>query len=232
MPLFCANVGTDVLYLPIYVQKYRKVLAIRKVMREYSSEYVYAETNYQFILSFYDVVMNHIPDVKVIHLRRYLPKVLKSFIELGWFIPGHRYTPFWCGSTHIQSAAVRPLAPLAEMDAVDRCISYLIDVEARGVRFRRQYPRAFVTEIRVEELNSLEHVHHLFSSMGINPTEKTQGLLGKVVYARNERKKKVGRFIEESECLDRILQYIEKCRMKGINLPDLPQMEQIQLRSP
>jgi len=217
----------QLLYVPIYAQKYRKVRTIRKIMRQHPEDYVYAETNYQFILSFYDVIMNHISDVKIIHLRRYLPKVLKSFIELGWFVPDHRYTPFWCGSTHIQSAAIEPLAPLAEMDAIDRCIGYLIDIEARGLRFRRQYPQACVTEVRLENLNDPNNLRGLFAALGINPTEKTNGCLGRVVSSRSERKEKLGRFIEESECVERIHQYLEKCKVKGIDIPPLPQMRAI-----
>jgi hypothetical protein len=77
-----------------------KVRKILKPVRKLPPGTVYAETNHMFIKTFYDTIMeslrNHM--IKVIILHRYLPSVLKSFINMGYFTPRNK---FWSSWMHI-----------------------------------------------------------------------------------------------------------------------------------
>lgn len=210
------------LYGAIYAKKYQKVIAIRKILRTLSPGQIYAETNHMFIFSFYDVVMDHFKLVDVILLRRYLPKVLQSFVELNLIVKH----PSWHVSPNSQSAAVQALAWDAELDPIDLCIAHLIDVEARAQRFKRQYPRTRVVEVRLEELNIWEHLENVFFKLEIEPSNDTRKVLGKIKNQKNELKVDKDK-VSEGYCLERIMQYIEKCTKTGIEIPHLPHLKRI-----
>ncbi len=127
----------------------------------------------------------------------------------------------------MQSDAVRALEPVAELDPVDRCIAYLIDVEGRAQRFSRQYPRSRVIEVRLEELNHAANVKSLFERLGLQWTEATDATMGKVVYARQAQKERVGKFVSEEYCLERTMSYLEKCKVQGIDVPPLPLSQEV-----
>jgi hypothetical protein len=180
-----------------------------------------------FILSFFDAVMRHFGAVDAVLIRRYLPSVMKSFIDLNMFTPEKAgVTSCWTSSPNSPSAAVRALAPDEQMDQFDRCIAYLVDIEARARRFIRTYPEARVVETRLEQLNDWEHVRELFDRLEIEPTEKTREVTGKAVNQKSDRKLPQGSVTTE-QCLDRINQYLARCREKGIELPDLPHLEKV-----
>ena len=64
-----------------------KSKAIAELLRSGAPQMVYAETNHTFITTFHDVVLEDFHNVDVVILRRDLARVLKSFIELGYFSP-------------------------------------------------------------------------------------------------------------------------------------------------
>jgi hypothetical protein len=132
----------------MYAYKYRKVRAIRRIARSLPPGHVDAETNHMFILAFHDVVMNHLRPVDVIVLRRHLAATVKSFVDLGHFLPDCPFTRFWFTSPNSPSAAVSAVAPDNELEQFDRIIEYLIDVEARAQRFIAQHPNVRVVEFR------------------------------------------------------------------------------------
>jgi hypothetical protein len=210
-------------YAVMYLKKYQKVKAIREVINQLSPEEVYVETNHMFILTFYDVIMNHFRDVHVVMLRRYLPWVVKSFLDLNMFTPEDSKTKYWTSSPNSPSAAVPALAPDDEMDQVDRCIGYVIDIEARAQRFMQQYPDATVIEKRLPELNSRDHVEDLFAQLKLRPTAETWQVCGHVY---NDKSKEKETNFSEAFCRDRILKYVEACRAKGIELPELPHLDE------
>lgn len=213
------------LYVPIYARKYAKIRAIRKTMRSFPAGEVYAETNHEFILSFYDVAMNHLHPVRVILLRRYLPKIVCSLVSLNRFTPGDRVTRYWYSSPNSPSAAIRAAARDAEMDQVDLCIAYVLDIEARAQRFKRQFPHVPVVEVRVEELNDLAGVRRCFEQLEIEPTGETETVVGEVVNRRTHVKERVGRTLSEEDCLERVRKYVGRCHDQGIELPELPHLE-------
>ncbi len=215
------------LTLPVHIQKLRKIKAIKRSMQGQPDSQIYAETNFQFILSFYDAALKHFPVVHVVLLRRYLPKVLKSWIDLGWFTDTHPFTVYWCGEPNNPGTAVRAPGSRKELDAVDWCIWYLIDVEGRAQRFMRQHPEVAVVEARLEELNDMDRVRWMFEKLEIEPSEATEEAVGKAVWARTHEKVKTGKNVPEEYCLERIQQYVERCRAAGIEVPELPHLTKI-----
>jgi hypothetical protein len=211
-------------YPVIYAKKREKAMTIRRTLSELPEGHVYVETSHMFILSFYDVVMRHFDQVEIVQLRRYLPRVMKSFLDLNMFTPEDSKTRFWTSRPNSPSAAVTALAPNAEMDPADRCIAYLIDIEARAQRFRRRYPRVPVIETRLEELNDRDRVQWLFDQLRLEPTAKTWSVMGEV---RNDKAHEKKSNVSEEYCLERLLQYVDKCRQKGIKLPELPHLHDV-----
>jgi hypothetical protein len=119
------------------------------------------------------------------------------------------------------------------MDQFDKCITFLIDIEARAQRFRQQYPQTPVVEVRLEELNNWEGVENLFSALGLEPTNETREMVGNIVNKRDKRKSEQNQLnpdkkaVTEEYCLERIMEYIDKCKTAGSELPELPQLEKI-----
>jgi len=118
---------------------------------------------------------------------------------------------------------VPALAPDDEMDQVDRCIGYVIDIEARAQRFKQKYPQAQVIEKQLPELNNAEHVQDLFDKLNLKTTDKTWDVVGQVYNNKADDKQSDN---SEEFCRDRILQYIQKCEAKGIKLPELPHLDE------
>src|SRR4051812_30999500 len=93
-----------------------KVKAIEEILRSTPPETVYAETNHTFITTFYDVVLEEFQNVDVIILRRDLARVLKSFIELGYFSPSNPLSREWMSSPNAATAALPAIGPDASLD--------------------------------------------------------------------------------------------------------------------
>lgn len=72
-----------------YANRCIKAKAIKDLLKVQTKETIYAETNHMFIKTFFDVILKGFnPDsyeINVIVLRRYMPAVLKSRVELGHF---------------------------------------------------------------------------------------------------------------------------------------------------
>ena len=217
-------------YVPVYVRKYQKIRAIRRIIDELPTGHIYAETNHMFILAFHDVVVNHLKNVDVILLRRYLPAVVKSFVELDHFTPQCRLTRFWFTSPNSPSAVAPALAPDGDLDQIDRIIGYLVDVEARARRFIARHPNTRVVSVRLAELNHLK-VRALFATLGLEEGPDMAKLVGGVVNSKPGHKRKVGKSVSIDYCHKRIQQYLAKCARQGLELPDLPHIEAWRLAS-
>ena len=215
------------LYPPMYVRKLSKVRAIRRTTEHLPESQIYAETNHMFVLSFHDVVMNHLRPVDVILLRRHMLATVRSFIELGYFTPNCPFTRFWFTSPNSPSAAVRALAPDHQLDQVDQIIGYLIDIEARAQRFIRNHPATRVIEMRLAHLNDLARVRTMFAALGLTPSRATEDVVGRIVNDKPEHKARVAQRVSLDYCRERIERYLARCAAKGIELPDLPQMEAV-----
>lgn len=196
-----------------------KCAAIAKSLRSLRPNETYAETNHTFIKTFFDVVLQDFSSVQVIVLRRELVRVLKSFVELGYFSPLNPRAENWMSSPNAETAAQPALAPDAELDQFDLCIAYLIDIEARTERFRRDFPKVPVYEVELEQLNDFKFVKTLFQQLGIKPTWRTRWLCGKVVNDKGARKTRYPNPTTLEECQQRLIGYIAKARERGIKLP-------------
>ena len=71
-------------YTTSFTARKIKTFGIKDLLLKLPARQVYFESNHMFIKTFFDVVIQDFSKVEVIILRRYLPKVLKSFIELGY----------------------------------------------------------------------------------------------------------------------------------------------------
>src|SRR6202030_4368546 len=109
-----------------YAERQVKLDGIARLLAERPWAQTYAETNHMFIKTFFDVVVDTLREVEVIHLRRDPARVLKSFVELGYFSPLNHVWPDWMSTHDAASAAWRGLGD--PPDQYDRCIAYFYDV--------------------------------------------------------------------------------------------------------
>jgi hypothetical protein len=193
--------------------------AIAAILRASAPEEFYAETNHTFIKTFFDVVLEDFHNVDVIILRRELALVLKSFIELGYFSPLNPLSLSWMSSPNAATAALPAIGPDATLDQFDLCIAYLLDIEARAERFKKEYPRVRTNEIRLEQLNQFAYVENLFARLGLTPTAATKELCGQTVNPRQRRKEQAANPTTIDECRQRLAEYVRKAKEQGINIP-------------
>ena len=192
---------------------------IAEVLRGSDPAATYAETNHAFIKTFFDVVLEDFRNVEVIILRRDLPLVLKSFIELRYFSARNPLAYSWMSSPNAAMAALPALAPDAMLDQFDLCIAYLLDIEARTERFQKEYPNVRRYEVRLEELNESGRVQDLFRRLGLTLTQATAELCGRVINERQPRKQAIANPTTLAECEQRLADYIERAEARGIRVP-------------
>jgi len=193
---------------------------IKNNIRKFSEGKIYCETNHMFIKTFFDIVCKDFKKIDVIILRRYLPSVLKSFIELGYFSDKNPNWPLWMSSPNAVTAAISCLDQDENMDQCDRCIAYLIDIEARALRFQKEYPCIPTHEIRLESLNNYKNIQELFKKLRITPTKKTETMYTEKINQRSGSKSKYQEVpISLAYCEERINKYIDSATDKGISIP-------------
>jgi hypothetical protein len=117
------------------------------------------------------------------------------------------------------TAALKPIDRFEKMDQYDRCIAYLLDIEARAQRFINTYPQVPVCQVRLEELNSNMRLSQFFEQLNLIPTSETYQLLGRRINAKTERKKLVNSKTNLDTCRKRIDLYIKRAKKIGIPLP-------------
>ena len=204
-------------YKQSFRKRYFKVYSIKETFLHLPDKTVYCETNHMFIKTFFDVVIHGFPgQIEVIRLRRYLPKVLKSFMELGYFSENNRSWRFWMSSPNAVTSAIPCINDDKNLDACDLSIAYLIDIEARFLRFKTQYPTIKVHEIRLEQLNQFSNIQSFFSQLRITPSDATQDLCAKKINQREKNKKNQA---DLDYCKERIDLYINKAKLQGISIP-------------
>ena len=196
-----------------------KVEAIAARLHGMPPQGVYAEANHMFIKTFFDVVLAEFHNVEVIILRRGLPHVLKSFIEMGYYSPLNPGALDWMSSPNAATAALRALAPDDALDPYDASIAYLLDIEARAQRFMRDYPRVRVHEARLEHLLRPEHVAAFFDRLALVPSERTWSLAGRRVNERVHRKEYFNNPTTLDECRRRLRAYVARAEAAGIAIP-------------
>lgn len=194
--------------------------SIKRELINLPRDRIYCETNHMFIKTFHDVILSEFNNVKVLILRRKLSRVLKSFVELGYFSDKNPYALNWMTSPNAETAAIKPVDDSEKLDQIDRCIAYLIDIEARTVRFQKDYPQVDCYAVRLEDLNNVEYVREMFNRIGVNPTTKTTELVGEAVNSKNHKKKAVANSVDVEYCQHRIEKYIKRSQALNIAVPN------------
>jgi hypothetical protein len=203
-----------------FAERRIKADAIRSWCSEHATKPVYCETNHLFIVTFQDVAVASFPRMKVVYLRRALPSVVKSFFERGFFSDLSTTWQKWHISPNAVTAAIPAIAPDDQLDAVDRIIAHLIDIEARGARFRGAHPEVACVDARIEELSSPEGAARLFSSLGLTSTAATEAIVsGGAVNVKGKSKRRIGASISVDECRRRIDAYLARASAAGIEVP-------------
>jgi hypothetical protein len=197
-----------------------KSSAVRRALHKLPEGEVYCETSHMFIKTFFDVVINDFQQIEVIILRRELALVLKSFIQLGYFSERNKIWQDWYTSPNAVTAALPAIAPDAMLDQYDSSIAYLLDIEARALRFQQEYPQIKVHNVRLETLRDDDHVNALFRDLRITPTDATRIACQQVVNHKQDRKETVDVKVSIDECRDRIASYLKKAEALDIRVPD------------
>jgi hypothetical protein len=208
-------------YSRTYHQRKFKVKFLRKAIASLPPNAVYCETSHMFIKTFHDVVVPAFPGmIDVILLRRHLPSVLKSFLELEYFSPRNPISYQWMTSPNAATAAAVPLAQDSELDQVDIIIAYLVDIEARAERFQRQFPFVRIHETRVELLNEASVAKKLLDNLDLKPRYELSSLIADLnTNTRSPTKAKRGVKVDLGYCCSRVQDYIERADQKGIRIP-------------
>lgn len=204
-----------------FSERWIKVEELKKYLNNLSPGQIYVDTSHVFIKTFFDVVVEEFKDnIEVIILRRNLVSVLKSFIELGYFSKKNLVWPNWMSSPNAKTGAIKCIGKDEELDLYDLCIAYLIDIEARALRFQKDYPWVKTYEVYLENLNNFNIVQKLFADLGITTTSKTKEIYAIPINEREDRKKKINAGkVSWEYCNHRIAMYIEKAKSMGIEIP-------------
>ena len=194
---------------------------------------VYADTSHMFVKTFADVIVGNFQNIEVLILRRDPSHVLRSFVRMGYFRfpPGQwpdwtnewpdwmKVWPDWMSSPSAVTRAIEPIDIDSRMDHVDRCIAYLLDMEARTQRFQETYPWVKCHPMRVESLNDRAAVRGVFKQLRITFTDETDSLVGHATNQRPRAKAMQGLDIDEAHCRQRIADYCQRAEGMGIKIP-------------
>lgn len=197
-----------------------KIPAIKKMLSSKRPGTIYAETNHMFIKTFWDVAVDAFgSDLSVVILRRPMAKVLRSFIRLEYFSKNQESLR-WMTSPNAKTAAIQALDADRNLNHMDKCIAYLIDIEARAQRFINQCPHIQICDVYTDELNSLEYAESMLNKLGLEKTELTAEVVGKVVNQRIRKKDQFRKIVTLDECQAGIDSYINRAKQKGISIPE------------
>ena len=204
-----------------YNRRRIKLLGINRTLSRLDRDSIYVETSHMFIKSFYDVVLDYYENVEVIILRRPLHKVLKSFIEMGFFSDINPASPRWLHNPGAANAATEPLKPLEEMDQYEKCIAYLLDIEALARSFSSNYPHIKTHETTLASITEIAGAKRLFQDLGGRWSSDSDRLYSGVVNRRAVYKSAIGGACSEEYCHERLRQYIRQATAAGKSIPDI-----------
>lgn len=203
-----------------YRRRRVKIVQLLLALRALPAGHTYAETSHMFVKTFYDVVLDFFPDVRVVHLRRRTAEVIRSFVQLGYFGTASTHWRHWMHDPYDSQSLVPPVVDEAAADSFDRIIAYLIDVEARGARLREQYPDVPVVTARLEEIGDPSGARALVEKLGLEWTDAAAAVCERRENVRAERKRSIGSTVDLDYCRERLDRYLQLARRRSIELPD------------
>jgi len=175
-------------YFSTFNSRRNKSAAVLKTALSMPANSIYAETSHMFIKTFFDVLCHDLENVTVIHLRREMLATLKSFIQLNYFAEeNNASSDNWMTSPNAKTSAISCLDRDTNLDQIDKCIAYFVDIEARAQRFKVTYQQIPIVETALEDLNTQEGVISLFDSCGLKFNQKTEEFVGKKINERTEK---------------------------------------------
>ena len=197
-----------------------RMVKVNKIKSVKLSGKIYCETNHMFIKTFHDVAAESFgTSMNVIILRRYLPDILKSFIELSYFNKNPASFE-WMTDPNANTAAIQCIDKTNKLNHFEKCIAYLIDIEGRAQRFKKDNPNIKTHDVRIEDLNNVTYVANLFKTLNLQKTNKTYNFVGTVINQRDARKQHFKNKVSISECEDKIYKYIDRAKKLGIDMPN------------
>lgn len=202
-------------------QRRIKIAAINRSLAVMPADHAYVETNHMFIKTFADVVLDYYANVQVMILRRGVDQVLKSCIELGWFSNRNPVWKLWMSLPRPGTALIEPIQPPHELDAIDCCIAYLLEVEAQAKKFVDDHPEIQCHEVTLEQLTTPSGARQLFEALGIAWPDEAENLLDRHVNPRQTRKRTIGHGVSLDHCRKRIESYLARAREMGRTIPSI-----------
>jgi hypothetical protein len=187
-----------------------KVIGICNHMRRAPADSVYAETNHMFIKVFHDVVLDSFPRTTVIILRRDMAATLKSLVDLGYFSSSSWHWRLWMQAGTSLTAVVKPPRPFEKLDAVDRAIAYLVDIEGRAARFKIDYTDIPVIEVRLEEISQSAGAVTLLRSLDLSVNTEALSRTTTRMNTRADLKHRREKQITLEQCKERIHTYVSQ----------------------
>jgi hypothetical protein len=187
---------------------------------------VYIETNPNFILTFFDVVLERFVArgwrVDIVVLHRHFGRTLKSLVERGYFTR-NAATPAEILSPFAADRAVEPPLPAAEMDEYDQLIAFMMDVYARGERLARALqatPNVRIVPLRFETLLSLGGAKAAFRALNLTWSTRSEQfvLASPIVDAHVDLVARLQIDTTLEYCDQRIDRYVARC---GAACPDV-----------
>lgn len=209
---------------------------------------IYAETNPNFKVWIWDVVLEEFgrqesKPIDILVVRKYIPALLKSIYELGWYQKGSRAGESWLPTANGVNSLIRPLGPDATLDPYDKIISSIINTEAVAQHIMQRYgdpqspdylPHVTFYEYSSEELFNGDHMLEvLVRDLGLTPTIHTTELVGVPMDKYRNGKEHKGELRPAAhvvhttleECEKRVAAYLAACEKRGIELPSLPHLQ-------
>jgi hypothetical protein len=203
-----------------YAQRRVKIVQILRSMRAVPRGWSYVETSHMFVKTFYDVVLDFFPDVKVVHLRRSLPHVIKSFAELGYLSPASTHWRYWMHDPYSSEPLVPPAVEAHEADDFDRIIAYLIDIEARAERLRVRYPATTVVKAQLEEITDPMGARRLVGDLQLEWDDAVAKRCSQRRNTRDRQKRAANRPVDLDYCRDRLQRYVALAKERSLPLPE------------
>lgn len=198
-----------------------KIVAVNLALLTRGKHRLVAETSHMFIKTFWDVVLGYYTELRVIILRRDLAQVLKSCVELGYFGDANDYWRRWMHVPGVEGEYTEALAPDQHMDQYDRCIAYLLDIEARLQRLRHRLRPEQRLEIDLADLRSRDGLERLFGFLTARPPRREMDST-----KSNQRAAWKGvlgpRKVSLAYCRERLDSYIAQARALQKRIPDVP----------